>query len=172
MLKATSPDRRSALLFRRRLWQLRRSMWLLTFPGPTVFASRILSSRKLRRGALKDRRSCEPVKDCVALDLQPGDWVEVRSTREISSTLDDEGKHRGLSFTREMQKFCGKRFRVYKRLDKIILEATGELRTIRSPTVLLEGVICDGQFHGGCAKSCFCFWRAIWLRRVHSPDSS
>jgi len=65
-----------------------------------------------------------------------------------------------------MRKYCGKRFRVYKRLEKIILETTGELRTVRTPTVLLEEVFCDGEAHGGCDRSCFCFWREAWLKRV------
>jgi hypothetical protein len=103
---------------------------------------------------------------CEALNLQPGEWVEVRSVKEIFATLDKRGKLRGLQFTPEMVKFCGKRLRVYKKLDKIILEATGELRKIRSPTVLLEGVFCDGKAHAGCDRSCFCFWREEWLRRV------
>jgi hypothetical protein len=100
------------------------------------------------------------------LNLKQGDLVEVRSAKEILATLDSRFKLRGLTFTPEMMKFCGKRLRVYKKLDKIILEATGELRRIKSPTVLLEGVFCDGSAHGGCSRSCFCFWREEWLKKV------
>jgi len=100
------------------------------------------------------------------LNLQPGEWVEVRSVKEIFATLDKRGKLKGLRFTPEMVKFCGRRFKVYRRLGKIILEATGELRRIRTPTVLLEGVLCDGEAHGGCERSCFCFWREAWLKRA------
>jgi hypothetical protein len=101
-----------------------------------------------------------------ALGLKVGDWVEVRSAKEILATLDERGKLRGLSFNKEMLKFCGRRFRVYKRLDRIILEATGELRRVKTPTVLLEGVFCDGAAHGGCDRSCFCFWREAWLKKA------
>lgn len=104
------------------------------------------------------------------LDLKAGDWVEVRSEREIFDTLDSQDKLKGLRFTPEMVKFCGKRFRVYKRLNKIVLETTGELRKIRTPTVMLEGVFCDGSAHGGCDRSCFCFWREEWLK--HATVSS
>jgi hypothetical protein len=104
------------------------------------------------------------------LNLQPGDWVEVRSAKEIFTTLDAQGKLGGLRFTPEMAKFCGKRFRVYKLLKKIILEATGELRKIKTPTVLLENVFCDGSAHANCDRACFCFWREQWLKRV--PASS
>jgi hypothetical protein len=98
--------------------------------------------------------------------LKPGDWVEVRTAKEVFSTLDQRGKLKGLSFTPEMTKFCGRRFKVYKELENIILESTGELRRIKSPTVLLDGVYCDGAAHGKCDRSCFCFWREDWLRRI------
>jgi len=87
---------------------------------------------------------------------------------EIFSTLDGNGKLKGLAFTPEMLKFCGKQFRVYKSLKNIILESTGELRKIKSPTVLLEGVFCNGEAHGNCDRSCFCFWREAWLKRSPS----
>jgi len=100
------------------------------------------------------------------LNLQPGEWVEVRPINEIFATLDRDGKLRGLRFNPEMEAFCGKRFKVYKRLDKMIVESTGELRKIRAPTVLLDGVFCNGKAQGGCDRSCFCFWREAWVRRV------
>jgi len=100
------------------------------------------------------------------LDLQPGEWVEVRSAKEILATLDQTGRLKGLGIMSEMVKFCGKRFKVYKRVERIMLETTGEMRRIRTPTVLLEGVFCDGRFHRGCDRSCFCYWREAWLKRV------
>jgi hypothetical protein len=100
------------------------------------------------------------------LNLQPGDWVEVRSKAEIYATLDPRGKFKGLGFMPEMEKFCGKRFRVWKKVSMIALESTGEMRRLRSPTVFLEGAFCDGGFHYNCDRSCFCFWREAWLRRV------
>jgi acetyl-CoA carboxylase carboxyltransferase component len=102
----------------------------------------------------------------VDLNLQPGDVVEVRTLEEIFATLDEKNKLRGLGFFREMGKFSGRRFRVYKRLDRIVVETTGELRKMKLPTVLLEGVFCDGRYHGGCDRSCFCYWREAWLKRV------
>jgi hypothetical protein len=115
---------------------------------------------------IRGKRSSKYCKSGRDLDLQPGEYVEVNSAKEIFGTLDKQGKFMGLTFTPEMVKFCGKRFRVFKRLNKIILEATGELRKIRSPTVILEGVFCDGKAHGDCDRSCFCFWREAWLKRV------
>lgn len=101
--------------------------------------------------------------------LKAGDLVRVKSVSEILETLDEHGKLTGLWFSREMVKFTGKQFRVYKVLRKIILETNGQFRRIRAPTVLLDGVICDGSAHGGCDRSCFCFWREAWLTKVDEP---
>jgi len=106
-------------------------------------------------------------KQDVVLNLQPNELVEVLSEDEIRSTLDSNGKLKGLVFMPEMKKYCGKRFKVYKRLEKILLETTGEMRNIKN-TVLLEGAICDGSAHFGCDRSCFCFWRESWLRRLQA----
>lgn len=97
--------------------------------------------------------------------LQPGDLVEVKRDEEIQKTLDSKGRNKGLQFLPEMREFCGKRFRVHKRVERIIIETTGEIRRMKN-TVLLEGVMCDGSAHFGCDRSCFYFWREIWLRRV------
>lgn len=152
--------------FRRRLWwALNRYVLYARVMGPGGLGPRILADVGLTRYAR--RRSAWSVRENRrVLGLQPGEWVEVRSAKEIFATLDGYDKLRGLQFTPEMAKFCGRRFRVYKRVRNIILEGTGELRRINSPTVLLEGVICDGSAHGGCDKSCFCYWREQWLRRV------
>jgi hypothetical protein len=104
-------------------------------------------------------------------NLQPGEWVEVKSRDEILSTLDQNAKHRGLRFVPEMYDFCGHRFRVLKRVEKICIENTPDVRRITN-TVLLEGGICQGGGIG-CDRACFHFWREVWLRRVspvHSVD--
>jgi len=154
-------------------WKLKRYVWYTRVLGPIQFIRRTLSFQILGRRA--SRRSQGGLKGDAsneeALNLKPGELVEVRSEKEILVTLDHRGKLKGLSFTPEMRKYCGGRFRVYKKLERIIVEATGELRTIKSPTVLLEGVICDGKAHGGCDRTCFCFWREAWLKRL-APELS
>jgi hypothetical protein len=99
-----------------------------------------------------------------SLNLQPGDWVEVKSKEEILETLDEKGRFRGLYFMPGMAVHCGKRLRVYKRLERMILEATGELRDVKN-TVLLEGAMCPGVGMR-CDRSCFYFWREAWLKRA------
>lgn len=100
------------------------------------------------------------------LNLQPGEMVQVRSLDEVADTLDERRKFKGLYFMPEMEKFCGKDFKVFKRVETIKLESTGEVRKLRSPTVFLEGVYCDGERHEGCDRACFHFWREAWLRRL------
>jgi hypothetical protein len=99
------------------------------------------------------------------LDLQPGDWVEIKSLAEIHATLDAQARHRGLGFAPEMARYCGRRFRVAYRIDRVILEWSGQMRRIRD-TVALEDAICDGQCCRNCPRSCYLFWREAWLRKV------
>ena len=99
------------------------------------------------------------------LDLQPGELVEVKSEDEIRQTLDSTGRNRGLIFLVGMEEYCGRRLRVYKRVERMLLENTAyEVRRVRS-TVLLEGAVCQG-IGIGCDRSCFHFWREAWLKRV------
>lgn len=100
------------------------------------------------------------------LDLQPGELVQVRSLDEIYSTLDGEGKYKGLLFMPEMEDFCEKKYHVFKKVRSITLETDGEVRKLKSPTVFLEGVYCDGKRHNDCDRSCLLFWREAWLKRV------
>ena len=50
--------------------------------------------------------------------------------------------------------------------DKIMLESTGEFRKLKTPSIFLEDVFCNGEFHQNCDRSCFCFWREAWLERT------
>lgn len=96
------------------------------------------------------------------LNLQPGDWVEVRSEQEIRERLDQHGRTQGLLWMSNMARFCGKRYRVYKRVERMMLESNGEIRRLKN-TVLLEGAICEDLY--GCDRSCYHFWKEAWLRR-------
>lgn len=98
-------------------------------------------------------------------NFNSGDVVEVLSLAEISQTLDADGKYEGLPFTAEMHQFCGRRFRVFKRADKICAETTYylDLRRMRN-AVTLEEVRCDGNDHGGCRRLCLLFWKEQWLK--------
>jgi hypothetical protein len=166
LVEVSSPDTRSVLPLRRYWWNIKRNVWHLRVLGLIGFTTRKLRYSPFMRLFLQGKRGPASKNSIVGLNLLSGDLVEVRSAKEIFATLDGQDKLRGLRFTPEMEKFCGKRFKVYRRLNKIILEATGELRSIKTPTVLLEGVFCDGKAHGGCDRSCFCFWREAWLKKI------
>jgi len=98
-------------------------------------------------------------------NFKSGDVVEVLSLEEIAGTLDQDGKYEGLPFTAEMRQFCGRRFRVFKRADKICAETTYylDLRRMRD-AVTLEEVRCDGSDHAGCRRLCLLFWKECWLK--------
>jgi hypothetical protein len=107
----------------------------------------------------------------AALDLQPGEWVQVRSPEEIAATLDSHNRTRGLSFGPDMAKLCGKRLRVAKRVERIVIEWTGQMREI-SGTVALEGSTCDGLAQRACPRNCYHLWRECWLQRADPPEEA
>lgn len=100
------------------------------------------------------------------LDLRPGESVEVKDLDAILRTLDDRGTLDGVPFMPEMGAFCGGRFRVLRRVEKLNdwVGHTG-LRRVRN-TVLLERLRCTGAAHAGCQAGCHLRWKEAWLRRV------
>jgi len=103
-----------------------------------------------------------------SLNLQPGDCVEVKSLDAIRETLDDRAHNRGLFFTPSMSHLCGQRRKVERRIEKIIVDGTGEMRKLRN-TVFLDGELCECSCvaFGGCPRGEFSYWREIWLRRTN-----
>jgi hypothetical protein len=100
------------------------------------------------------------------LGLRAGELVEVRSRDEILRTLDSRGELESLPFMPEMLELCGRRFRVYKRADKVCDTIDwGTLRRMEH-AVHLEGVRCNGGAHGGCQAGCLIHWKEAWLKRV------
>jgi hypothetical protein len=100
------------------------------------------------------------------LDLQPGELVEVRSRDEIFATLDDRDRTRGLRFDSEMLKYCGARGRVLRRVEHIIDESTGKMLHIKGDCIILDGVVCTGDYHRSCPRRIYPYWREAWLKRV------
>jgi hypothetical protein len=104
------------------------------------------------------------------LNLQPGEWVIVKSYEEILATLDKKGKNRGMTFDSEMVKYCGTRRRVRQRVDRIIDEPTGKMMALPNDCIILEGAWCTGEYHGFCPRAIYPYWREIWLRRADPPQ--
>jgi hypothetical protein len=108
----------------------------------------------------------------ATIGLQPGDWVRVKSRRQIEATLNDKGKNRGLWFDREMLAYCGQVLRVRRRINRFIDERTGEMVELHSDCVTLDDAVCSGENSLGrwfCPRAIFAYWREGWLERVDSP---
>jgi len=105
-------------------------------------------------------------------DLQPGDWVRVKSQEEIQATLDGGQKNRGLLFDVEMLPYCGRTLRVLQKVEKIIDERTGAMRTLPNDCWILEGAVCSGYLSRNrlfCTRHIYPFWREIWLEKLEEP---
>jgi len=101
-----------------------------------------------------------------SLHLTEGETVCVKPMAQITDTLDVLAKNRGLYFTPDMRRLCGQPLQVKRKLHQIIVDGTGEMRTMQN-TVFLEGSYC-GCAHvafGGCSRNEFAYWREIWLKR-------
>jgi hypothetical protein len=104
-----------------------------------------------------------------ALNLRPGELVQVRTKAEILATLDRNSCNRGLAFTAEMLPYCGGIYRVVRRVHRIIDEKTGYMLNMKTPCIILEGVVCNGEFHRLCPRAIFHYWRECWLTRAVQP---
>ena len=51
------------------------------------------------------------------LNLQPGEWVEVKSQEEVLATINAQGFNRGMRYDMEMSKYAGNRYRVQMRVE-------------------------------------------------------
>jgi hypothetical protein len=130
----------------------------------TVLRGADYVGRKLLGRGKKSCAGVRPLGPDEVLRLDPGDLVEVKSLEEIRATLDERGKNRGLLFTDDMKGYVGRQFRVFKRVESIFLEESKQRRTLKN-TVLLEAVYCPGITFR-CDRSCFLFWKEVWLRRA------
>ncbi len=165
MFESTSYYPRVLTRLRLTLWYVEREGLLGTLRRVTnTFAVGISTALSSAR---KNIPAVAPSLAEEVLNLQPGEWVEVKSREEILATLDVNGKSRGLRFVPEMFEYCGHSYRVLKRVEKICIENTPDVRRIKN-TVLLEEGICKGGGIG-CDRACFHFWREFWLRRANSP---
>jgi hypothetical protein len=109
------------------------------------------------------------------LDLQPGEWVQVRSKEEILTTLMPHGHNRGLWFDREMAAYCGGIFRVEQRITRFIddMRSDGRMVELNSDAVTLESVVCSGELSTRrwfCPRQITPYWRECWLKRVDPPS--
>lgn len=104
----------------------------------------------------------------IAVELNTGDRVRVRSLEEIVGTFDRDGACRGCAFLKPMAAYCGREVRVARRVDHFFDERQWRMLKCRN-IVLLEDAYCDGSGHPdtrGCERMCFFFWRTEWLEKI------
>lgn len=119
---------------------------------------------------LRGTRS-QPVTD-PRLDLQPGEWVQVKSREEIAATLGPNGRNKGLWFDREMMFYFGRTFQVRRRVGRFINDQDGKMIELKNDCVTLEGAVCTGDRslrRWFCPRAILPYWREVWLRRVEAP---
>jgi hypothetical protein len=102
----------------------------------------------------------------VILNVQPGELVRLKSKDEISKTLDRRNRNRGLSFDRELAKFCGGTYRVARRVTREINHKTGQMMNFHSDCIVLEGVVCEGDYNRFCQRRIFSYVRETWLELI------
>jgi hypothetical protein len=100
------------------------------------------------------------------LGLKPGEIVEIKSKEEIFATLDSDDRTGRLRFDSEMLKYCGQRAKVLRRIERIIDEKTGRMLRIKQDCVVLDRVVCTGDYHRSCPRAIYPYWREAWLKRV------
>jgi hypothetical protein len=111
----------------------------------------------------------------IGLNLQSGEWVRVKSYKEILATLDANNRNRGLYFDAEMVPYCGRTFRVLRLVNRIVEEKTGRMTEFKNPCIMLEGAVCEAQYSECrlfCPRAIYSYWRDIWLERVNEPTST
>jgi hypothetical protein len=108
----------------------------------------------------------QPTPEVSIGQLGPGSRVRVKSYQEILSTLNTENKTRGLAFDAEHVPYCGKEFTVHSLVQQIINEQTGYMMRFKTPSVILQGVYCQGTFGMFCPRAIYPYWRPAWLTPV------
>jgi hypothetical protein len=110
----------------------------------------------------------------VNLDLEPGDIVEVKSVTEIEATLKvGDQRHKGLWYDREMMRYSGTRRTVLAKVERLLDEKTGKMMYPKTTCLILEGAVCEGDYHGLCQRQIYGYYRENWVRRVGpAPESN
>jgi hypothetical protein len=140
--------------------------------GASWRVSEWLHRRLTGRGSPSLFTEIQPVKKTPSgqLGLRVGELVRVKPKSEIEKTLDRGAKNRGLSFDpEEMAPYCSGTYRVHSTVTQILDEATGEMKTMKEPCIILEDVYCKGEYARcrlNCPRAFYSYWREIWLERV------
>ena len=110
----------------------------------------------------------------IALNLQPGELVRVKSYERILQTLTTTNKNRGMFWDAEMVPYCDQTHRVRSRVTSIIDEKTGRMQEMKSPCIILESVTCQARYSDCrmfCPRGIYPYWREIWLERASTGSA-
>jgi hypothetical protein len=119
--------------------------------------------------SMKKNEKIKMEKEAITVELHPGDWVMVRSLKEIQATLNPFKELKGCAFLEDMKQYCGTQQRVFKVMERFLDERDYLVKRTKG-IVLLEGVYCQGTpVFGRCDRSCLSFWREEWLEKIELP---
>jgi hypothetical protein len=65
-----------------------------------------------------------------------------------------------------MSKYCGQTAKVRARVTTIVNEQNGTMRHLPNEAIMLEGVVCTGDYMQFCPRRIYPFWRENWLERI------
>ncbi len=111
----------------------------------------------------------------LSLNLQPGEWVRVKSHEEILKTVTSDNRNRGMYWDAELVPYCGGTYQVLKRVYKLIDEKTGKMLDMKTACIVLDSVVCQARYSEYrmlCPKEMYPYWREIWLERVAAPKDA
>jgi mRNA-degrading endonuclease RelE of RelBE toxin-antitoxin system len=120
----------------------------------------------------KGNRSLVNEENSTIIHLQTGDWVRVRSLKEIQNTLNSFNELKGCAFLEDMKQYCDTQQRVLKVMKRFLDERDYKVKKSKG-IVLLDGIYCQGTpVFGRCDRSCLLFWREEWLEQIPEPSVS
>lgn len=128
----------------------------------TRFFNRV---QALRRGVPFPMLSrCDRAVTITPLPVAPGQHVRVCTASEIATTLDARSRNRGLWFDLDMLRHCGRPYEARARVERLIDAVSGRMVLMKTPCLILEGVVASGEFLRFCPQHEPIFWREVWLR--------
>jgi hypothetical protein len=150
--------------------KIARGMVAYVFNTYQNLSRRLLPARLLihegRHYPFVEGRLEQPAPQSADLELKPGDLVRVKSKEEIVATLNSQNSHRGLSFDGEMLPYCGTTARVKAQVNRLIDEREGTMIKIKRDCYILDGVVCNADYHRFCTRSIYPYWRSVWLDKL------
>lgn len=131
----------------------------------------IALKRKISRKILRDKEF-SPGKLSEFHEIKENDIVIIRSKNEISGIINEWRKHKGCAFMDQMYDYCGKSYKVLKRVDHFYDEAKKKFVKCKD-IVILDSVTCNGKrtlIKEKCDRNCFLFWHKDWIKKIEQPD--